>query len=99
MIDNRQVIESYADCNIEHPNWTEQAVEDYQAIKEQLNETTDSANSYETARDNGDFSPQFGTGSPEGVVTANYSLLYIDTAVPTIYYNETFGADTGWIAT
>ena len=39
-----------------------------------------------------------GTGSPEGVVTANQSLKYIDSAVPTEYYNPVAGANTGWVA-
>lgn len=46
----------------------------------------------------GDFGPQFGTGSPEGVIAANYSLLYIDTDVNQLHYNPTYGANTGWIA-
>lgn len=50
------------------------------------------------AVDDGEFSPQIGTGSPEGVVTANYSLKYIDTSGPTEYYNPTYGAITGWVA-
>jgi len=45
----------------------------------------------------GDYSPIIGTGSPEGVVTANYSLIYIDSVLPTQYYNPVFGASTGWI--
>ena len=39
-----------------------------------------------------------GTGSPEGAVTANQSLKYIDTNVPTEYYNPVAGANTGWVA-
>ena len=89
MIKSRQVIDSYSECREQHPRWSDQAIEDYQATKQDINNFIDLANS-------GAFSPQFGTGSPEGVVTANYSLLYIDTAVPTMYYNETFGANTGW---
>lgn len=45
----------------------------------------------------GDFSPLSGSGSPEGVVAANYSQLYIDTVAPAIYYNPTLGAETGWV--
>ena len=47
---------------------------------------------------NGELSPQLGEGSPEGVVTSNYSLKYIDTLIPTEYYNIEFGVNTGWIA-
>lgn len=46
----------------------------------------------------GEFSTMQGSGSPEGVTTANYSLLYIDTDVSQLYYNPEYGAITGWIA-
>ena len=46
----------------------------------------------------GDFGPQFGTGSPEGVVEANYSLLYVDTGASVLYFNDSYGSDTGWTA-
>ena len=91
MIKSRQVIESYADCKAQHAGWTDQAVEDYQALKDDINRLLKALN-------NGDLSPQSGTGSPEGVVTANYSLLYVDTSVPTLYFNSTFGENTGWVA-
>lgn len=91
MIDSNQTIKDWADCSNEHPKWSENATEDYMATKEDLLTIQDLIN-------NGDLSPQFGTGSPEGVVTANYSLKYIDTAVPTEYYNTVFGSDTGWVA-
>lgn len=42
--------------------------------------------------------PSSGTGSPEGVVSANLSQLYIDTAVPQQYWNPNYGAKTGWVA-
>lgn len=47
----------------------------------------------------GRYSPQDGTGSPEAVVTANNSKLYIDTAANQTYYNPVIGANTGWILT
>lgn len=40
---------------------------------------------------------QFGTGDPNGVITANYSGLYGDTATGDIWINDTPGSDTGWI--
>lgn len=46
-----------------------------------------------------EFGTQAGTGSPEGSVTANHSLLYVDTSANQIYYNTTYGANTGWTAT
>lgn len=51
------------------------------------------------AVNDGEFSPQFGTGSPEGVVTANYSLFYVDTSTNRIWYNTSVGAQTGWTIT
>lgn len=42
--------------------------------------------------------PQFGSGSPEGVVTSTLSQKYIDTVANTEYYNPDFGVNTGWVA-
>ena len=91
MIDSLQTIEDWSDCKTEHPKWSDNGVEDYMSAKTDLNELIEILNT-------GGLSPQFGEGSPEGVVAANYSLKYIDTLVPTEYYNETFGSDTGWVA-
>jgi len=91
MIKNNQTILDSVDCLSEHPSWSEVAVDDYAAISEGVTKFIDLVN-------NGDLSPQFGTGSPEGVVSANYSLKYIDTVVPTEYYNTDFGSNTGWVA-
>ena len=41
--------------------------------------------------------PQFGSGSPEGVVTANLNRTYYDTSIPEMWVNETVGANTGWV--
>lgn len=74
----------------------ESGVNDYMAEKAKttesivrLNEVIDIIN---------DIAPQFGTGSPEGVVTANYSQQYYDTSVSPVimYVNQTIGANTGW---
>lgn len=91
MIESLQTITDYGECGDEHPQWSENAIEDYQAKYEDTQELIRIIN-------DGELSPQFGSGSPEGVVTANYSLKYIDTDIPTEYYNETFGSDTGWVA-
>jgi len=91
MINSNQTIEDWGECNKEHPSWSENSVEDYMEIKADILNFINLIN-------NGALSPQFGTGSPEGVVTSNYSLKYIDTAIPTEYYNPTFGSDTGWVA-
>lgn len=98
MIKSRQTIDTYADCRAEHPSWPDNAIEDYMALKADIDSLIEFSNNLESSIDNGDFSPQFGTGSPNGVVTANYSLKYIDTSAPTEYYNPTFGSDTGWVA-
>lgn len=45
----------------------------------------------------GRYSPQFGTGSPEGSVTANRSQTYFDASVPSMWVNPTIGASTGWV--
>ncbi len=90
-ISSLQTIVDFSTCKDEHSEWSPNAIEDYQAKYEDLNNVFNLVN-------NGSLSPQFGTGSPEGLVTANYSLLYIDTAVPTMYFNESFEADTGWVA-
>ena len=37
-----------------------------------------------------------GTGSPEGVVTAGFKKLYLDTAANTLYIKTTATGDTGW---
>lgn len=91
MIDTRQTIESWGECKAAQPQWEDNFIEDYMGKKLDIQNLINLLNG-------GDLSPQFGTGSPEGVVTANYSLKYIDTSGPTEYYNETFGSDTGWVA-
>lgn len=46
----------------------------------------------------GRYSPQFGSGSPEGVVTANRNQTYYDlTGTPELWVNPTIGANTGWV--
>lgn len=45
----------------------------------------------------GRYEPQFGSGSPEAVVTANLNGFYSDTSVPTLWVNDTPGANTGWV--
>jgi hypothetical protein len=45
--------------------------------------------------------PLFGVGSPEGVATANNSLIYFDTtnepANITMWANQIVGGKTGWL--
>jgi hypothetical protein len=91
MINSSQTIESWGDCDAEHQDWSNNATEDYMGIKNDVSTLIGLLNS-------GAISPQLGEGSPEGVVTSNYSLKYIDTLIPTEYYNPEFGSDTGWIS-
>jgi hypothetical protein len=43
--------------------------------------------------------PIYGSGSPEGVVTANEKQVYVDTNTPgTGIYYKTGSGNTGWIA-
>lgn len=42
--------------------------------------------------------PQKGSESdPNGVYRANLNGMYVDTVTPSLWYNPTNGADTGWI--
>lgn len=45
----------------------------------------------------GRYSPQFGAGSPEGVVTSNRNQTYFDLSVPEMWVNPAIGANTGWV--
>lgn len=38
-----------------------------------------------------------GTGSPEGVVTATRTNLYVETGTGQLWHNPTIGANTGWV--
>jgi hypothetical protein len=46
-----------------------------------------------------DYETQVGDGSPEGVVSANRSRMYIDktTGSETLYFNAALGSNTGWL--
>jgi len=91
-IDTRQTIADWASCSEEQPAWSDNFVEDYMGSKLDITELLSVLN-------DGGLSPQSGTGSPEGVVTANYSLMYVDLTGPNVlYFNPTFGADTGWVS-
>jgi len=87
-----QTIIDFQTCAAEHPKWSQNAIEDYQGKAQDIDTVVELIN-------NGDLSPLSGSGSPEGVVTANYSLMYVDTdAVATLFFNPVFEANTGWIA-
>lgn len=71
-------------------------VDDYMALKEDAIYLIETVEALQAQVD--ELSPLSGTGSPEGVVESNRSLLYVDTSVPTMYFNPTYQADTGWLA-
>jgi hypothetical protein len=74
----------------------ESGVNDYMSLKAKITEAVVIVNQLVDFINNS--APQFGTGSPEGVVTANNSQVYYDTSVAPVimYVNQSIGADTGW---
>ena len=94
IIESRQIIFDYQDAsnNISFKN--ENGVEDYMALKADVATLINLIN-------NGEYEPQFGTGSPEGVVTSNSNRTYYDTTLAPasviMYTNQTVGVKTGWI--
>lgn len=70
--------------------------EDYFQLKRDYDNLVNAVTAILGAINDGEFSTKTGIGSPEGVIGANYSQLYIDTATGDIYYNTEFGASTGW---
>lgn len=91
MIDSRQVIREYSDAIANIGFNSETGVEDYMALKSDVLALINIINDNQ-------LSPQFGSGSPEGVVTSNINRTYFDTdgVNATMYINENIGADTGW---
>lgn len=72
--------------------------EDYFQLKRDYQNLINAVSALLVAINGGEFSPLSGSGDPNGVVTANYSLLYIDTDTNQLHYNPTYGENTGWIA-
>lgn len=72
--------------------------EDYFQLKRDYQNLVNAVTAMITAINGDEFSPIIGIGSPEGVVTSNHSLQYIDENTNQQYYNTTYGANTGWIA-
>lgn len=93
MIQTRQFIVEYHETNQTYSFKSEQATEDFMALKADVFAAIQLLNA-ETSQ----FTPQFGSGSPEGAVTANYNRTYYDTdGVNAVQYiNETVGNSTGW---
>jgi len=92
-ITTRQIAVEYNDVRQIYTFKSEDAVEDFMALKSDVFAVLELLNA-ETST----FTPQFGSGSPEGVVTANFNRTYFDTnPVNAVQYiNETVGNDTGW---
>lgn len=72
--------------------------EDYFQLKRDYQNLVNAVSAVLVAINGGEFSPISGSGDPNGIVTANYSLFYIDTDVNQLHYNPTYGENTGWIA-
>lgn len=91
----RQILRTYQDIR-QSVTSTEQFVEDYDAVKEDLAKAQISLTEAIVS-----LSPLFGTGSPEGVITSNNSMVYFDTTNSptdvTQYFNDTVGINTNWV--
>lgn len=72
--------------------------EDYFQLKRDYENLINAVTALLGAINEGEFSTLSGSGAPEGVVEANYSLLYVDTDAPQLYHNPNQGEATGWIA-
>ncbi len=92
-ITSRQLALQYADIRQLYKLTDDNAIEDFAALKE------DVASLIELMNNNSQ--PLFGTGSPEGSVTANNSLIYFDTTNEPVsvamWTNKTVGEKTGWL--
>ena len=88
MINSKQTIFSYNEVD---EFFTFDIARDYMGLKQDLNDLLRIIN-------NNELSPQFGSGSPEGVVTSNLNKTYFDTsgADAVMYINESTNTNTGW---
>ena len=86
------IIEYHEATNTYHFN-SDQANDDFMALKADVFAVIDLLNAESST-----FTPQFGSGSPEGAVTSNYKRPYVDTSGTNAlqYINETVGESTGW---
>lgn len=93
MIETRQIVIEYDEVRETYKFKFENAVEDFMALKADVFAAIELLNA-ETST----FTPQFGSGSPESVVTANFNRTYFDTSGLNAvqYINETVGESTGW---
>lgn len=95
-IESRQTIIEYREVKDSYGIDNDYAIDDFMAIKEDIINLITLINNT-----NSTFTPQFGTGSPEGIVTSNYNRTYYDNtlspASATMYVNETVGSKIGWV--
>ena len=93
-ITSRQLALEYSDIRGLYKLKDDNAVEDMAALKADIAALINIINT-------GDLVPIKGVGSPEGVVTSNSSLTYIDTTLAptsvTMYINQSINSTTGWI--
>ena len=94
IIESRQTIFDYQDANNSISFKNENGVEDYMALKADVATLINLIN-------NGEYEPQFGVGSLEGVVISNTNRTYYDTTLAPasviMYVNQTVGVNTDWI--
>jgi len=93
MIQTRQFIIEYHEATNTYHFKSDQATEDFMALKADVFAVIELLNAESST-----FTPQFGSGSPEGAVTSNYNRTYFDTSGTSAvqYINETVGESTGW---
>ena len=93
-ITSRQLAIEYSDIRELYKLKDDNAVEDMAALKADIASLINIINT-------GDLVAIQGVGSPEGIVTSNSSLTYIDTTLAptsvTMYINQSINSKTGWI--
>lgn len=89
---SRQTLISYKSIELAIPSAKSEFIRDYSAIKDELTAVQRLTESLK---------PLFGAQTPEGNVTSNNSLTYIDTTNSPVsvdmYFNAVVGVDTGWV--
>lgn len=95
-IESRQTVLEYSEVPATYGIDNDYGIEDLMALKEDVRSLISLVND-----SNSTFTPQFGTGSPEGVVTSNFNRTYYDTTLSpvsvTLYVNQNIGVSTGWV--
>lgn len=95
-IESRQTVLEYGEVPQAYNMSSEYGIDDLMALKEDIAALISLVND-----SNSTFTPQFGTGSPEGLVTSNFNRTYYDTTLSpvsvTLYVNQNVGVNTGWV--